>query len=331
LEERKEIFEQHMKSIRLEKTPSAYSSRMAQLTPGFSGADIANVCNEAALYAARNAKKHVGREDLEYALERVVGGTEKRTKVMSPHERNVVAYHECGHALVGWMLKTTDALLKITIVPRTNHALGFAAYLPSDQKLYSKEELFERMCMALGGRVAESLTFNKVTTGAQNDLEKVTKMAYAQVRQLGMCENVGLLSFDDQETSTGTKKPYSKRLSALMDEEARRMVAQAYLKTEEVLRGNTEKLEKLAKELLRKETLNYEEVEAIIGPPPFGKKRLINPEEFEAGVSDQAGNPPRPSSDSTEQPQMPSQEEGRPMQKAAKVNCTEYVPTADVA
>ncbi|CAG7825507.1 unnamed protein product [Allacma fusca] len=329
LQERKEIFEQHMKSVRLELTPSEYSKRMAQLTPGFSGADIANVCNEAALYAARGNKKSVGKDDLEYALERVVGGTEKRTKVMSPHERTVVAYHECGHAIVGWMLETTDALLKITIVPRTNHALGFAAYLPSDQKLHSKEELFERMCMALGGRVAESLTFNRVTSGAQNDLEKVTKMAYAQIRQLGMSENVGLLSFDDAETSTGTKKPYSKRLSALMDVEARQLVAQAYLKTEEVLQRNKDKLEKLAVELLKKETLNYDQVEAIIGPPPFGKKRLIGPEEFEAGVNDQAGNPPKPSSDSTEQPQSQTEDGNQAMQRAAKTNCTRIVSAVD--
>nr|KAH0808194.1 hypothetical protein GEV33_014597 [Tenebrio molitor] len=150
--ERKQIFELHLKSIALEDVPDFYSKRLAHLTPGFSGADIANVCNEAALHAARSKQKHVNRENLEYAVERLVGGTEKRNHAMSPQEKQVVAYHESGHALVGWMLEHTDALLKVTIVPRTNLALGFAQYIPRDQKLYTKEELFERMCMTLGGR-----------------------------------------------------------------------------------------------------------------------------------------------------------------------------------
>ncbi|XP_069698705.1 mitochondrial inner membrane m-AAA protease component paraplegin isoform X2 [Periplaneta americana] len=289
LEERKQIFEQHLKGIALEHSPVSYSSRMAHLTPGFSGADIANVCNEAALHAARYKQTVVRGENLEYAVERVVGGTEKRSQVMSPAEKKVVAYHESGHALVGWMLRYTDALLKVTIVPRTNLALGFAQYMPTDQKLYSKEELFERMCMALGGRVAESLTFNRITTGAQNDLQKVTKMAYAQVRVYGMSNNVGLISFPEEETKEIGKRPYSKRLTALMDEEARSLVAAAYLKTEQVLKENKDKLELLAETLLKKETLNYDDVEKLIGPPPFGKKRLIGPAEFEESVSKAAG------------------------------------------
>lgn len=243
VEERQEIFEQHLKSIALEHPPSHYSRRLAHLTPGFSGADIANVCNEAALHAARNKQKKVTRTDLEYAVERLVGGTEKRSHAMSPEERQVVAYHESGHALVGWLLKHTDALLKITIVPRTNLALGFAQYLPKDQKLYSQEELFDRMCMALGGRVAESLTFNRVTTGAQNDLERVTKMAYAQVREYGMNQLVGLVSFTEDEIKELGRRPFSKKMAALIDEEARRLVAKAYKHTEEVLLKNKDKLQ----------------------------------------------------------------------------------------
>ncbi|CAN8000685.1 unnamed protein product [Ixodes pacificus] len=165
LAERKEIFEQHLKAINLDNPPSHYSKRLAQLTPGFSGADIANVCNEAALHAARNKEKAVSAGNLEYAVERVVGGTEKRSQVMSLTEKEVVAFHECGHALVGWLLEHTDALLKVSIVPRTSNALGFSQYLPTDQKLYSYDQLFQKMCMALGGRVAESLTFNRVSTG----------------------------------------------------------------------------------------------------------------------------------------------------------------------
>lgn len=184
VEERKEIFQQHLKVIALEQKPTFYSSRMAYLTPGFSGADIANVCNEAALHAARYRNKKVTGADLEYAVERLVGGTEKRSSTLSPGEKEVVAFHEAGHALVGWLLPHTDALLKVTIVPRTSLALGFAQYTPSEQKLFNKEELFDRMCMALGGRAAEAIIFNRITSGAQNDLKKVTEMANLQVGTL---------------------------------------------------------------------------------------------------------------------------------------------------
>ncbi|KAI5730600.1 hypothetical protein M8J76_015571 [Diaphorina citri] len=233
VEERKEIFQQHLKVIALEQPPSFYSPRLAYLTPGFSGADIANVCNEAALHAARYKNKKVTGADLEYAVERLVGGTEKRTSTLSPGEKEVVAFHESGHALVGWLLPHTDALLKVTIVPRTSLALGFAQYTPSEQKLYNKEELFDRMCMALGGRAAEAIVFNRITSGAQNDLKKI--------RQFGMNENIGLVSFpkDDNRQSI---RPYSKRLAALMDEEASKLIAQCYMHTEKVLCDNMDKL-----------------------------------------------------------------------------------------
>nr|XP_018918042.1 PREDICTED: paraplegin [Bemisia tabaci] len=282
LQERIEIFELHLKGIKLEKPPSAYSKRLAYLSPGFSGADIANVCNEAALHAARSLQKTVQDKDLEYAIERTVGGTEKKSHAMSPVEKRVVAYHESGHALVGWLLPYTDALLKVTIVPRTTMALGFAQYIPTDQKLYTREELFDRMCMALGGRVAESLTFDSITTGAQNDLEKVTKMAAAQVKQFGMSENVGLVSFEEEDRQS--RRPYSKKLAALMDAEIQRLVAKAYRSTEDLLRNNSDKLKALAEELLKKETLNYDDVVSIIGPPPFPNKKFIEPVEFEASV-----------------------------------------------
>ncbi|KAF5271018.1 hypothetical protein FQR65_LT05368 [Abscondita terminalis] len=300
LVERSQIFEQHLKGISLEKPPNVYSQRLAFLTPGFTGADIANVCNEAALHAAREKKQQVTKVDLEYAVERLVGGTEKRSHAMSAHEKMVVAYHESGHALVGWMLEHTDAFLKVTIVPRTSMALGFAQYIPKDQKLYTTEEvlillslqtilnyflqLFERMCMALGGRVAESLTFNKISTGAQNDLEKVTKMAYAQVKEYGMNKTVGLVSFPEEEIKEKGRKPFSKRLASVIDEEARKLIALAYKRTEKVLTKNKDKLEVLAQALLKKETLNYEDVEHLIGPPPFGKKNLIEPAEFDDHV-----------------------------------------------
>lgn len=277
LAERKEIFEQHLKVINLDNPPSHYSQRLAQLTPGFSGADIANVCNEAALHAARNKEKVVSSGNLEYAVERVVGGTEKRSQVMSLTEKEVVAFHECGHALVGWLMEHTDALMKVSIVPRTSNALGFAQYLPSDQKLYSYEQLFQKMCMALGGRVAESLTFNRISTGAEDDLKKVRKMAYAMIHQYGMDPVIGPLSFpaeDEGQTVVG-KKPYSRRLANTIDEQARLVVAKAYKATEKVLQENSDKLKLLAGELLKREVLNYADIEALIGPPPFGKKQLI--------------------------------------------------------
>ncbi|XP_026742388.1 paraplegin [Trichoplusia ni] len=279
LQEREEIFNRHLKNIVLEDLPDFYVKRLAYLTPGFSGADIANVCNEAALHAARHKQTIVRATDLEYAVERVVGGTEKRSHAMSPVEKRVVAYHEAGHALTGWLLEHTDALLKVTIVPRTNMALGFAQYTPSDQKLYNKEELFDRMCMALGGRAAEAIIFNSITSGAQNDLEKVTKIAYAQIRVYGMSQSVGLLSFPDIKEHG--KSPFSKMLKNLIDLEARKLIANAYYRTEKLLRDNEKKLKRLAEELLKRETLNFKDVELILGPPPYPRKKFIDPVEFE--------------------------------------------------
>jgi len=281
--ERKDIFEKHLSNVVLADDKSKYSERLATLTPGFSGADIANVVNEAALHAARELQEKIESKNLEYAVERVVAGPEKKTSVISPQEKRIVAYHESGHALVGWMLQHTDALLKVTILPRTSQALGFAQYTPVDKKLFSPEELMDRMCMALGGRVAESLTFNRITTGAQNDLDKVTKMAYAQIRDFGFNEAIGLLSFEP----TQGKKMYSKRTAATMDLEARQLIAAAYKKTENCLLENKEKLEQLSELLLQKETLNYNEVEALLGPPPFGKKHLISPVDYEHGLEQQ--------------------------------------------
>jgi len=282
--ERKEILEGHMKGVKLADKVDTYSERMATLTPGFSGADLANLVNEAALHAARLKKDKVHSKDLEYAIERVIAGPEKKTNVLSPAERRVVAYHESGHAIVGWMLQHTDALLKVTILPRTSQALGFAQYTPVDKKLYSPEEFMDRMCMALGGRVAESLTFNRITTGAQNDLEKVTKMANAQITQFGFNDKIGLVSFEND----GGKKPYSNKLQNTMDMEARSLISEAYKRTEEVLRLHKADLETMAEALLDRETLNYDDVEALLGPPPFGKKHLVSPIDFENQMKQQA-------------------------------------------
>lgn len=242
--ERREIFEKHLSGIKLEEAPTKYSKRLATLTPGFSGADIANVCNEAALHAARTCQKVVKTADLEYAVERLVGGTEKRSSSITQVDRRTVAYHEAGHAIVGWMLPESDVLLKVTIVPRTSLALGFAQYTPKDQKLYSKENLLDKVCMALGGRAAEAIIFNRITTGAQNDLEKVTKIVYSQIRQFGMNKRVGLVSFpDDSEEHPLAEKPYSRHLQTMIDDEARGMINMAYNKTEKLLNDHRDKLE----------------------------------------------------------------------------------------
>ncbi|XP_034105351.1 paraplegin [Drosophila albomicans] len=290
LQERKEIFEKHLSSVKLAESPSTYSQRLARLTPGFSGADIANVCNEAALHAARHTQSEVSSKNLEYAVERLVGGTEKRSHALSLAERKVIAYHESGHALVGWMLPNSDILLKVTIVPRTSLALGFAQYTPSEQHLYSKEELFDKMCMALGGRAAENLIFQRITTGAQNDLEKVTKIAYSQIKKFGMNDTLGPIYIRDADESGssgagGSSKPFSRAMENIIDNEARTIVSKAYQTTEEILITHRDKLEKLAEALLEKETLDYDEVVSLIGPPPFDPaKRQVEAVEFEQSL-----------------------------------------------
>uniref|UniRef100_A0A0N4ZMN9 AAA domain-containing protein n=1 Tax=Parastrongyloides trichosuri TaxID=131310 RepID=A0A0N4ZMN9_PARTI len=276
--ERTELFELYLKKIKLDKNPSYYSGRLSQLTPGMSGADIANIVNEAAIHAASNKKTVVVEQDINYAIERVIAGPEKRSRTLVKEEKETVAYHEAGHALVGWLLEHTDALLKVTIVPRTSAALGFAQYTPRDRKLFTTEELFDRMCMMLGGRAAENICFGRITTGAHDDLQKVTKQAYAQVQIYGMNKKVGPLSFPPDQTSASpefSKKPYGKQLARVMDEEAKALIAKAYYTTEDLIRKNHDKLDILAKELLKKESLTYEDVKNLIGPPPYGDKNVI--------------------------------------------------------
>jgi len=281
--ERKDIFEVYLKKLSLAKDPSAYSSQLASRTPGMSGADIANVCNEAALHAARVGQKSVDSQNFDHAVERVVFGTEKKSKVIQHEERRVVATHEAGHALCGWLLEHTDALMKVSIVPRTNHNLGYAQTVPSDLKLYTKEQLFDRMCMALGGRVAELLVFNRVTTGAEDDLKRVTKMAYRQIRLYGMNDTVGKLSFDIDMQQSGdfAMKPYSKALGNLIDAEARKLVHEAFRRTEDLIRSHRSALDALSSKLLEKEVLSSADVETLIGPSPFPNKQKIDPVEWE--------------------------------------------------
>lgn len=272
LQERKEIFEKHASTIKLADSVNEFALRIAQLTPGMSGADLANVCNEAALHAARKGKKAVSSDDLEYAIERVVGGTEKRSSSMSAEERRIIAYHECGHALVGWLLEHTDPLLKVSIVPRTTNILGFAQYIPSDQKLYNAQQFFDKMCMALGGRVAELIKFNHLSTGAQDDLQRVTQMAMAQIKEYGFDPVIGNISFPKEDTREFGKRPYSKRLANVMDQRAGIMVREAFDKTQQLLSGNQDKLDLLAETLLAKEVMNSSDIEKLIGPRPYKSK-----------------------------------------------------------
>ncbi|XP_077166881.1 mitochondrial inner membrane m-AAA protease component paraplegin [Paroedura picta] len=313
LQERREIFEQHLKGLKLSQVGSFYSQRLAELTPGFSGADIANICNEAALHAAREGHKSIDTFNFEYAVERVIAGTAKKSKILSQEERRVVAFHESGHALVGWLLEHTEAVMKVSIAPRTNAALGFAQILPKEQHLFTKDQLCERMCMALGGRASEAITFNKVTTGAQDDLRKVTKIAYAMVKQYGMVPNIGHLSFPLEENTTGIgRRPFSQGLQQIMDHEAKVLVAQAYRRTETLLLDNRDKLKTLADALLEKEVINYDDIEDLIGPPPHGPKKMIAPQSWmeaerdkqDAGDEEPPQQPPRREEEEEEEPNL---------------------------
>ncbi|KAI1705869.1 peptidase family m41 domain-containing protein [Ditylenchus destructor] len=260
------------------------SRKLAAHTPGLSGADIANVCNEAALIAARVANEQIMMKNFEQAIERVIAGTEKKSQVLMPEEKKTVAYHEAGHATAGWFLEFADPLLKVSIIPR-GKGLGYAQYLPKDQYLFSREQLLDQMCMALGGRVSEELFFGRITTGAQDDLQKVTQGAYSQVVRYGMSEKVGPLSFqtpDPGESPLGYEKPYSEDTAQMIDQEVRDMVATALERTRKLLREKREQIEMLAKCLLEKEVLAREDMIELLGPRPFPEKYTY--EEFVAGT-----------------------------------------------
>ncbi|XP_047140194.1 mitochondrial inner membrane m-AAA protease component paraplegin [Hydra vulgaris] len=273
LVERKDIFEIYLSDLKLGSSLTKYSERLAELTPGKSGADIANICNEAALHAARLNEKCVDSANFEYAVERVIAGIQKRTNTMSDIERRIVAYHEAGHAIVNWMLKYTEPVLKISIIPRTSSPFGYTQKFPLDIKLHTNEQLFDMMCGHLGGRAAEAITFGRITTGAEDDLKLVTKMAYQQIVTFGMNERIGPISFRMKNSEEISRKPYSDALARIIDEEARSLVSKALDVTNKVITENKIKLDKLASELLEKEVINHDTLIQIIGPPPFGDKR----------------------------------------------------------
>ncbi len=264
LNERRAIFKVHLRPIKIPKTFDI--DFLAKQTPGFSGADIANVCNEAALIAARNNKKAVGKQDFLDAVDRIIGGLERKNKIISLEEKRTIAFHEAGHATVSWMLKYASPLVKVTIIPR-GKALGAAWYLPEERSLTTEEQILDELAYALGGRASEELVFGRISTGALNDLEKVTKQAYAMVSYFGMSKEVGNMSFYDSsgQNEYGFTKPYSEKTSELIDTEAKRIIDECYVRAKEVLKKNMKGLEELANLLLEREVIFSEDLEKVFG------------------------------------------------------------------
>ena len=267
---REQIFKVHLKPLTLAEDVN--SRELSASTPGFAGAEIANVCNEAALIAARMDKEAITMDDFHAAIDRVIGGLEKKNKIISPEEKRIVAYHEAGHAVVGWFLEHADPLVKVSIVPRGVAALGYAQYLPKEQFLYQTQQLLDEMGMSLGGRAAEEIVFNKISTGALSDLERITKMAYSMVAIYGMSSRIGNVSFyDSKQSEYNFNKPYSESTSQAIDEEVRVIIDQAYKRTKKLLMSKRNELEKVAQKLLEKEIIFQADLEELIGKRPFDK------------------------------------------------------------
>ena len=281
LKGRAAIFKVHLKPLKLdesEKTRDHLAERLAFLCPGFAGADIANVCNEAALIAARFNAENVQLKHFEAAIERVIAGLEKKSRVLSPEEKKTVAYHEAGHAIAGWFLEHADPLLKVSIIPRGSAALGYAQYLPKDQYLFSKQQLLDRMCMTLAGRVAEELTFDgTITTGAQDDLQKVTKLAYAQITRYGMDQIVGPVSFEENDAA-GFPAPrvYSEATAQIIDKRVNSLISEALERTRKLIENHRKDLVALAEKLLEKEVLGRDEIIELLGARPFKTKHAYD-------------------------------------------------------
>jgi len=284
---REAIFKVHLKPIKLNEDVDP--KKLAAQTPGFAGAEIANVCNEAALIAARRDKKAVDMQDFQDAIDRVIGGLEKKSKIISPEEKKIVAYHEAGHAVAGWFLEHADPLVKVSIVPRGVAALGYAQYLPKEQFLYQTEQLLDEMCMALGGRAAEDLIFGKISTGALSDLERITKLAYSIVTVYGMNEKIGNISFyDSKQSDYSFTKPYSEATAETIDKEVKVLVDQAYERTKNLLKEKRDQLEIIAQELLEKEIIFQNDLERLIGKRPFEHETTYQQFTNNKNVNDEA-------------------------------------------
>jgi AFG3 family protein len=275
ISDRKEIFTVHLKPIKLADNldVDSVAGRMASLTPGFAGSDIANICNEAAIYAARRKSSFVEMCDFEAATERVIGGLAKNNNLMGEKEKRTVALHESGHAIAGWFLKNADPLLKVSIVPRSNGALGFAQYLPEEMALHSREAILDKMAVTLGGRAAEELFVGRISTGASDDLDKVTKMAYAMVSVYGMTNSVGLVSYSQNNSSEQFYKPYSEATGIRIDAEAKQLISTQYDRVKDLLLEKKDLMMKLSDKLFEKEMLVYTDLKEVLGDRPFDLKK----------------------------------------------------------
>ena len=297
LNERKEIFQVHLKPLKLDKDLDV--DFLSKQTPGFSGADIANLCNEAALIAARKNKTFVEKQDFLDAVDRIVGGLEKKNKIITQEEKKAIAFHEAGHATISWLLEHAHPLVKVTIVPR-GQSLGAAWYLPEERSITTTEQILDDMCSALGGRAAEKLTFGKISTGALSDLEKVTKQAYAMVSMYGLNEKVGNISFYDPQGQGGFTKPYSDHTAQVMDEEASKMIEEQYARALQILSENQDKLTLLANKLLESEVIFKEDLIAIFGKRAWDKEEDTEVKTEDAVATDVTDTVEETSSESTE-------------------------------
>ena len=268
LSERKEIFKVHLRPLKLGEDVNV--EFLAKQTPGFSGADIFNVCNEAALVAARKNKEVVEKQDFLDAVDRIIGGLEKKSKVIKPQEKERIAYHEAGHATIGWLTEHAAPLVKVTIVPR-GKSLGAAWYLPEERQITTTEQLLDEMCMTMGGRAAEEVVLGNISTGALSDLEKVTKQANAMISIYGLNKEVGNVSYYDStgQNEYGFGKPYSEQTAQLIDREVKALIEGQYTRAKEILAANRDKLDLLAQKLIEKEVIFKEDLEEIFGPRPF--------------------------------------------------------------
>ncbi len=320
VKEREEIFEVHLRALKLD--PQLDRSFLARQTPGFSGADIANVCNEAALIAARHEKTFVAKEDFLAAIDRIIGGLERKNKIITDQEKRVIAYHEAGHATVSWILEEANPLIKVTIIPR-GKSLGAAWYLPDERQITTREQMLDQLAATLGGRVAEQLTFGHLSTGALNDLERVTRQAYAMVAYYGMSDRVGTLSFYDStgQSDMAFTKPYSERTAECIDDEAKAVIAQAYEMARTVLTEHADGLKRLAELLLEREVVFTEDVERIFGKR---KKDLLKEEEERriAGAAQPAdvssGAASGPETEAGEKPDSEMESESEPASAVEK-------------
>ncbi len=290
LKGREAIFKVHLKNIKI--GPEIKPFALAEMTPGFAGAEIANICNEAALVAARRNKKEIDMDDFNHALDRVIGGLEKKNKIIAPHEKKIIAYHEAGHAICGWFLEHASPLVKVTIVPRGVGTLGYAQYLPKEEYITRTEALLDRMCMTFGGRAAEKVVFDKISTGAQSDLDQATKMAYSMISVFGMNEKVGNVSFHGMQQNQFSK-PYSDETATLIDDEVRNLLESQYKRAQDLLKEKRNELEMLANELLEKEVLTKSALEKLIGPRPADVKAKAEKlaEEENNPFTDEEGTP----------------------------------------